>query len=164
MRQLVFLCGYDDFYFGLATMTARTIRDGGYRGDIVIFTVDNKRTHYGDCINVAAHKDVDSLRIEGTSYFHRSLCTAFGYEQYSQPFDYFVIKSLPGAFVDVWKYDFVLYMDSDMLVHPNTDVSNISGSSVPLSDYNSRDALRDVKTLHKYFTPTEREVARRIRV
>lgn len=163
MNRLVFLCGYDEFYFGLANMTARTVRDGGYDGDLVIFTIADKSSPYAACVNLATHAESHLIRLNGGAFFHKFLCTKFGYERYASEYDYFIIKTLPGSIVDKNRYDFILYMDSDILVHPRPGLDDIFCSPVPISDYNSRLAVRDVKGLRRYFTSDEAEAAARLR-
>jgi hypothetical protein len=163
MKRLIFLCGYDEFYFGLATMTARTIRESGYDDDLIIFTIQDKTSPYGICLNLASHPESHLVQPKGWKYFHRSLCTAFGHDSYSSPHDYFMIKTLPGSIVDRNQYDFILYMDSDILVHAGQSLDEIFRYREPVSDFNSRAALRDVKGLRKHLSPEEAEAARKMR-
>lgn len=163
MNRLIFLCGYDEFYYGLANMTARTIRDSGYDGDLVIFTISDKSSRYGTCVNLATHSQSALVKPGAWGAFHNRLCTAFGFPKYSQPFDYFIIKTLPGTIVERDRYDFILYMDSDILVHTDKSLDGIFAHRVPISDFNSRAALKDVKVLEKYFTNEERVIARELR-
>ena len=160
MKTLIFLCGYDDFYFRLAEMTAHTIRLSGYMQDIVIFTIDERSSKYTKCINIDAHPDAAMIRVDGFKSFHKKVCTAFGHKEYSQPYDYFMIKTLPGTFINKNDYDFILYMDSDMLVHSSLDP--IFQKKTVVSDHNSRKAIKDVKGLAKYFTPTEKQTASKL--
>jgi hypothetical protein len=163
MKRLIFVCGYDDFYFGLANLTAHTIRESGYEDDLVIFTIEEKTSPYATCLNLAAHPEAHLIRLQQGAFFHKNLCTGFGFAEYAHPFDYFIIKTLPGTIVDRSRYDFILYMDSDILVHPGQSLDEIFQYEVPVSDYNDRDALRDVKGLRKHLTRAERDLARRLR-
>lgn len=155
MNRLIFLCGYDEFYYGLANMTARTIRESGYDDDLIIFTIEDKRSPYGTCVNLATHPESHLIRIDRGAFFHKRLCTQFGYSPYADPFDYFIIKTLPGTIVEKQRYDFILYMDSDILVHPRQSLDEIFLNQRPISDFNSRSALRDVKGLQTYLSPEE---------
>jgi len=163
MNRLIFLCGYDDFYYGLASMTARTIRDSGYDDELIIFTIEDKHSPYGTCVNLATHPQTELIRLKKGAFFHKRLCTKFGYPQYAHPCDYFIIKTLPGMIVDRNRYDFILYMDSDILVHPRQSLDDIFQSPGPISDFNSRPAIRDVKGLRAYFTEAEARAATELR-
>ena len=135
-------------------MTARTIRDSGYSGDLVIFTIDDRVSEFGRCINLASHPESHLIRTPKVgSFFHSGLCARFGYKSYCSPFDFFIIKTLPGNIIDKGDYDFILYMDSDMLVHSSLD--EIFGYDTLVGDFNGRCAFRDVKGLSKYFSPEE---------
>ena len=68
--------------------------------------------------------------------------------------DLFLIKTLPGTIVDRQAYDFILYLDSDMLVH--APLESIFAHRTVVADFNGRKALRDVKRLAKHFTAEER--------
>lgn len=163
LKRLIFLCGYDEFYYGLANMTARTIRDAGYRDDVIIFTIDDRTSPYAECVNLATHPQSNLIRLSRGAFFHKRLCTEFGYRPYENPCDYFIIKTLPGTIVNRERYDFILYMDSDILVHPRHSLDEIFLSDRPISDFNSRAALRDVKGLKTQLSPKELELAGRLR-
>lgn len=161
MKTLVMLCGYDDFYFKLANMTAHTIRLSGYVQDIVIFTIDERKSEYATCLNLASHPDSDLIITpKKGGFFHRKLCTAFGHEAYNKKYDFFMIKTLPGSFIKKEDYDFILYMDSDMLVHSPLDKIFTYNSVV--SDYNARIAYKDLKDIAKHLSPHEVEIAKKI--
>lgn len=159
MKTLIFLCGYDDFYFKLANMTAHTIRLSGYKQDIVIFTVDDRKSDYARCINLATHKESNLIITQKQGgFFHRKLCKEFGHKPYDKQYDFFVIKTLPGSIIKKENYDFILYMDSDMLVHSSLD--KIFTYKTVVSDFNSKNAYKDLKGLSKHLTSQEESVAR----
>jgi len=141
-------------------MAAHSIRVSGYTDDIIIFTIDDRSSPYAECLNIDAHPDSELIRVSGFKSFHRKLCVSFGYDAYKRPYDYFMIKTLPGSFVSKARYDFILYLDSDMLVHAPLDTIFKSKSIV--TGYNSRTALKDVKILEKYFSPEERALAQKL--
>ena len=158
MRTLIFLCGFDPFYFRLANMAAHTVRLAGYKGDMVIFTIDERSSPYARCINLAAHPQTALVRTQKTGRcFHATLCREFGYAPYRSEIDLFLIKTLPGTIVDRQAYDFILYLDSDMLVH--APLESIFEHRTVVADFNGRKALRDVKRLAKFFTAEERALA-----
>jgi|GEM_PF-5835589 len=162
MKTLVFLCGYDDFYFRLANMTAHTIRLSGYEQDIVIFTIDERESKHATCVNLAAHPDSSLIETPKKGrFFHHRLCKEFGYSPYEQKYDFFIIKTLPGTIIAKDDYDFILYMDSDMLVHSPLD--RIFAYKTVVSDYNSRSAYKDLKGLCKHLTPEEVAAASEMR-
>lgn len=152
------LCGYDDFYYKLANMTAHTIRLSGYTQDIVIFTIDERKSNYAKCINLAAHPESNLIITHKQGgFFHRKLCEDFGHKPYNKPYDFFVIKTLPGSIIKKEDYDFILYMDSDMLVHSPLD--KIFSYKTVVSDYNGQNAYDGLKGLSKYLSPDEKNIA-----
>ena len=158
MRTLIFLCGYDDFYFKLANMTAHTIRLSGYVQDIVIFTIDDRKSDYARCINLATNPESNLIVTpKQGGFFHRKLCKQFGYKPYNKPYDFFIIKTLPGSIIKKEDYDFILYMDSDMLVH--SSLNDIFAHKTVVSDYNGRSAHKDLQNLSKHLSPEEESVA-----
>ncbi|MBN8627380.1 MAG: hypothetical protein J0M17_18030 [Planctomycetes bacterium] len=136
-------------------MTARTVRDSGYQDTIVIFTITDKESPYATCINLSTHPDASLIQLPRSKFFHRTLCTPFGYPAYSSTLDYFIIKTLPGRFIDKSDYDFILYLDSDILVHPGQSLDEIFDSCTPIADFNSRPALQDIKQLRRHLTQAE---------
>lgn len=160
MRTLTFLCGYGDFYFKLANMTAHTIRLTGHKQDIVIFTTSDKKTPYARCINLATHPESNLIITPKKRYFHHKIPKQFGHKAYDEPYDYFIIKTLPGTIINRKDYDFILFLDSDMLIHSPMDP--VFKHKTVVSGYNGRSAYKDVKSLRKYLTPKEIELAKRI--
>ena len=85
MRTLIFLCGLDAFYFRLANMAAHTVRLAGYKGEMVIFTIDQRSSPYARCINLAAHPQTALVRTQKTGRcFHATICREFGYAPYQE--------------------------------------------------------------------------------
>ncbi|MEM3000646.1 MAG: hypothetical protein QXU32_00520 [Nitrososphaerales archaeon] len=161
MKKLIFLCGYGEFYFKLANMTAHTIRLSGYTDDIIIFTIHDATSPFATCINLATHPESQLIITpKNSKFFHAHLCEQFGYEPYNSKYDFFIIKTLPGNIIDKSKYDFILYMDSDMLVHSPLD--KIFTYDTVVSDYCGRSAWIDMKRLRKYLTPEEISIAKSI--
>lgn len=142
-------------------MAAHTIRLSGYTQDIVIFTIDDRKSNYAICLNLATHSESNLIITpKQGAFFHAKLCEPFGHSKYKKQYDYFMIKTLPGSIIKKEDYDFILYMDSDMLVHSPLD--NIFAYKTIVSDYNSKNAFRDIKGLTKHLLPEEVIVAKNL--
>lgn len=167
-NRLIFTVGFEDLYFKLANMMARTIRDAGkYTGDLVIFTTQDRSSPWATCINVAKHKDGDLLKTNKEAYFHNHLLPQVDptLKRYDLPYDYFMIKSLPGSFIDRSKYDMIYYFDSDMLIIGNLDdifKYDQAGVDHIVSGFHGHTAAMEMHHLTNQVSPEQLERAKKV--
>lgn len=140
MKTLIFLPGFGDLFFNLSEMLSHTIRDIGYMGDIIIFSTHDFESKFADVINVDKHKDANLL-ITGKKYmFHRKIPNQVeeNYNIYKEKYDYFMIKTLPGDFIDKEYYDKIMYLDSDILVNKSlNEIFEIDNIAIEYHGWNT---------------------------
>jgi len=160
MRTLIFTCGYEDCYFQFANWFAHTVRHYGYEGDLIIFSTQDRESPHAEVINVATHPDAQLLRTPQGRYYNSRIPRQFGYEYYKKPWDFFMIKTLPGTFIDRDQYDFILYCDSDILARKS--FNPIFHHQTVVVGYNAWPVYRNLKRLVGLLQPEEVEAAKRL--
>jgi hypothetical protein len=155
-KTLVFTCGYGSKYFQLAEMTMHTLRKSGYSGDAIMFTDQKEKGKHCDIINITTHPDRELMSSGKYMMFHRHI----GKIASDFPYDYFTCKYLPGNFVDKNKYDFILYVDSDILFHRSID--EIVEQKNIVTDYHKWNVFDNLKDLKKYLTESEIAIAKKM--
>lgn len=108
MESLVYYVSFNskEYYENTAMSIETLIKVGGYQGDIKILTdiegfdikTDHKRIEFINCKNKINEMVEHLINIHGVRYFRN-------------------IKSSICHFVDITKYDAVLYLDSDVLIN-----------------------------------------------
>jgi hypothetical protein len=167
-KHLIFTVGFENLYFMLADMMCHTIRDTGkYQGDLIIFTTQNVTSPWAETINVAEHPDAELLRTGRREYFHSKLLPRVdsSLKPYGLPYDYFMIKALPGTFVKRDQYDVIYYFDSDMLITgPLEEIfaTCTGGTEHIMSGFHGHSAARQMRHARKLLTPEQLEYARKV--
>lgn len=149
MNTLVYTCGYGENFFRYAKMLMHTIRFYNYQGDCLIFTNVDGQCKDSRVINVDQHPDKDLMKSGRRMTFHSGVA---GFDISKFPYDYFSCKYLPGSFVCREDYDFILYLDSDILLTNNID--SIFNYKCVVGDYGPN-LYFNLKGLKKYFLPQE---------
>jgi hypothetical protein len=143
-------------------MLAHTARDKGeYKGDIVIFTTSPFYSDYANIVNISEHPDKQLLKTEKKGgYFHQHLLPELNpqLKEHKEIYDYFLIKALPGEFIKKEKYDFILYLDSDMLVTNN--INDIFTRTTLTSDHHNHTVLDEFRRVPLLLNKEETEKAR----
>jgi hypothetical protein len=160
-HRLLFTCGFEPFYFQLANMFSHSCRDVGYQDDLIIFSTQDEKSDYAQVVNVTKHPDNHLLKTGKECFFHRDIPVSFGYNKYEEPYDFFMIKTLPGNFVDKSKYDFILYFDPDCLIKENIDP--LFNYNTIVTSYTSLSVFQGLKHCRKMITPEELEIAKTIK-
>lgn len=165
-RHLIFTVGFEDLYFKLADMMCRTIRDAGnFKDDLVIFTTQDVTSKWAECINVTKHPDGHLLKTNRGGYFHANLLPRVDHtlKAYDLPYDYFMIKTLPGSFIDRDKYDVIYYFDSDMLIVSPLDgifvTRSRQGVEHIVSGFHGHTAAREMHSATRLLTPEQMQTA-----
>jgi hypothetical protein len=161
-KHLIFTVGFEDLYFKLANMMCRTIRDAGqYQGDLIIFTTQPRTSPYASCINVTEHPDGDLLKTGRGGYFHQEILPHVDpkLKPYRLPYDYFMIKTLPGNFIDRSKYDVIYYFDSDMLIVSSLWRIFRTAEHI-VSGFHGHTAAREMHSATRLLTPEELVLAK----
>ena len=141
--RLLYTVGYGNVFFECGLMAMHTLRDVGYDGDAVLFSDRDYESEYCRVINVNTLEDRDNLKTDKIMSFHRKIG---GLEDYE--YDFFSIKYLPVSVIDKSQYDFILYVDSDILF--KADPTEIFDEKCVITDAQGFSVWRTTKELRKY--------------
>jgi len=150
MKTLLYTCGYGDVYSVLAEMLMESLWYTGYHGDKLIFTDRDLKPDWSEVINVNNHTDRALLCTDKKMTFHQRV----GKVPRGFDLDYFTCKYLPGTFVDKEKYDFILYVDSDILFNP-VDIDEIFLNKNIVTEYHGWKIFTNLKALQGVLSEDE---------
>lgn len=152
-KTLIYTVGYGDTFFRLAMMCMRTLRDVGYKGDAVLFSDREFQSDYCRVINVDTLPDKQALISGKPMHFHRRIGKNGGC-----PYDFFTIKYLPVSVINKSEYDFILYVDSDILF--TADPTPIMQSDTVVAEYHGHSIFKNLKGIAKYVCPKDVDFAK----
>ncbi len=152
--KLIYTVGYGEKYLNCGLMAMHTLRDVGYKGDAVLFSDRDCQSDYCKVINVETLKDGNLLKTGKEMSFHRRI----GGLDNGFEYDFFSIKYLPVSVIDKSQYDFILYVDSDILFTANP--SEILDEKTIITDAQGFSVWRTTKELRKYIDKKHDSVIR----
>jgi len=117
---LYYTVAFGDYDCKLAGMVVESLRSSGFTGDAVVFTDRDVALPQATTVNVTRLKQAELLQTSAHLYHVRN----------ARGLDYLLMRMIPHHFLDLQRYQYLLFSDTDVLFFKNPHPGWMDPSSI----------------------------------